>query len=245
MIIPVGNFFFRYRNGLFPVVYLLLFIPSRPLFADFWVALVLGILAAASGQLIRAVTVGLEYIIRGGRNRRVYAEELVQGGVYAYCRNPLYVGNALILVGVGLASNSRLFMGVALPFFAFAYWAIIAAEENYLRGKFGQRFDDYCRRVNRFWPARPDPEHRLVFTGFNWRRLITAEYGSAYIWIAAVLVVTLKNAWHGGHFDSVNPLGYFLGGALVVVSIGYGLARFLKKSGRLNSNPNPSPKPAQ
>ena len=28
--------------------------------------------------------------------------------------------------------------GFALPFFAFAYWAIIAAEENYLRGKFGQ-----------------------------------------------------------------------------------------------------------
>src|SRR5262245_17894728 len=115
--ITIGNFLFHYRNGLFPLVYALLIFKSQPLLPDYRVAALLGFFVAASGQLLRAITVGLEYIIRGGRQRQVYADKLVQGGVFAHCRNPLYVGNFIILVGVGLASNSRLFLEVALPFF--------------------------------------------------------------------------------------------------------------------------------
>src|SRR5678815_5444661 len=69
-----------------------------------------GLLIALSGQVLRAVTIGLEYIIRGGRNRQVYAEKLVTGGMFAHCRNPLYVGNFLVLVGLGVASCSALFL---------------------------------------------------------------------------------------------------------------------------------------
>src|SRR5205814_7404454 len=100
-----------------------------------------GFLVASAGQMLRAATIGLEYIIRGGRKRQVYAEKLVQGGVFAHCRNPLYLGNFVILLGVGLASNSVLFLCIAIPFFAFAYWALIAAEENYLRNKAEHEFD--------------------------------------------------------------------------------------------------------
>jgi protein-S-isoprenylcysteine O-methyltransferase Ste14 len=153
MIICIGNFLFRYRNGLFPVVYLLIFFQGRAVFSDYRMAALTGLLVASAGQALRAVTVGLEYIIRGGRKWQVYAEQLVQGGVYAYCRNPLYVGNALIILGLGLAANSWLFLSVAVPFFVIAYWTIIAAEENYLRGKFGQEFDDYCQRVRRILPT--------------------------------------------------------------------------------------------
>src|SRR5215510_4259191 len=108
MMIAIGNFLFHYRNGLFPLVYALLLFKSPPLLPDYRVAALLGFLVAASGQLLRAVTVGLEYIIRGGRHREVYADKLVQGGIFAHCRNPLYVGNYVILIGVGLASNSLL-----------------------------------------------------------------------------------------------------------------------------------------
>ena len=237
MIVRVGNFLFHYRNGLFPAVYLLLFFQGHPLFADYRLAALLGLLAAGAGQLIRAVTVGLEYIIRGGRNRQVYAEELVQGGVYAWCRNPLYVGNCLILLGVGLASNSWLFLGVALPFFAFAYWAIIAAEENYLRQKFGRQFDDYCQRVNRFLPGIPAGSRQPGVRRFNWRRVITAEYGSAYIWIAALLLVTLKNAWLASGVTFHRPLVQALLAGLATATLGYAVARYLKKSRRLQGTP--------
>lgn len=233
MIIAIGNFLFHYRNGLFPIVYALLLFKSTPLMADYGVAVVLGLLVAGAGQLLRAITIGLEYIIRGGRNRQVYAERLVQGGVFAHCRNPLYVGNFLILLGVGLASNSVLFVSIAIPFFAFAYYAIIAAEENYLRKKFGSEFDDYCARVNRLIPDFSGFSQTVTGMRFNWRRLITAEYGSAYLWMAAITLVTLKNLWQTGNYHSGNPNARTLWCIFIAVSLAYAVARFLKKAGHL------------
>lgn len=233
--VTIGNFLFHYRNGLFPLVYALLIFKSQPLIADYRLAALIGFLVAASGQILRAVTVGLEYIIRGGRGRQVYAENLVQGGLFAHCRNPLYVGNYVILLGVGLASNSVLFLGIAVPFFTFAYWAIIAAEENYLRKKFGPEFDDYCARVNRLMPNLSGLSRTLAGMRFNWRRLVTAEYGSAYIWLAAIPLVTLKNTWLAGQYQTGNPTVWISWSLLAAATLGYLLARFLKKSGLLKS----------
>src|SRR6185503_3601185 len=222
MMVKLGNFLFHYRNGLFPLVYVLLFFKSSPVVEDYRLVAAAGFAVALLGQLLRAVTIGLEYIIRGGRKRQVYAEKLVQGGIFAHCRNPLYVGNFLILLGVGIASNSVLFLSLGVPFFFLAYWAIIAAEENYLRNKFGPEFDAYCARVNRLLPRLSGLGQTFTGMRFNWRRLITAEYGSAYIWVAAVSLVTLKNAWMSGEYQSVNPVVWmawtlFGGGSLAYV----------------------------
>ena len=233
--IAIGNFLFRYRNGLFPLVYALLLLRSPRLLPDDRAALILGLLVAIAGQALRAITIGLEYIVRGGRNRQVYAEGLVQGGVFAHCRNPLYVGNYLIVVGVGLASNSLLFVAVAIPFFAFSYWAIIAAEENYLRKKFGPEFDAYCARVNRVVPDFSGFSRTIASMRFNWRRLIVAEYGSTYLWTAAITLVTLKNAWRNGHSEDATIWALCI--IFIVVTVGYTVARVLKKSGRLEENP--------
>ena len=235
MMVTIGNFLFHTRNGLFPLVYALFIFKSQPLIADYRLAALIGFLVAASGQLLRAVTVGLEYIIRGGRHRQVYAEKLVQGGIFAHCRNPLYLGNYVILLGVSLASNSILFCAIAVPFFAFAYWAIIAAEENYLRKKFGQEFDEYCARVNRLMPNLSGVSRTLNGMRFNWRRLITAEYGSAYIWLAAVPLMTLKNTWLAGQYHAGNPIVWISWSLLGIATLAYALARFLKKGGLLKS----------
>src|SRR5215213_2189700 len=189
--ITLGNFLFHYRNALFPLAYLLLFVPSPVLLTNRSTALLVGILIAFAGQILRAITIGLDYITRGGRNRQVYANRLVQGGIFAHCRNPLYVGNYLLLLGVGVSSNSVLFLSIAMPFFTLAYAAIIAAEENYLRNKFDAEFDDYCRRVNRIVPNLAGLRNTLNGADFNWRRVIVKEYGATYIWMAAILLVTL------------------------------------------------------
>jgi protein-S-isoprenylcysteine O-methyltransferase Ste14 len=235
MMVAIGNFLFHYRNGLFPLVYALLIFKGPSLLPDYRLAALLGFLVAASGQFLRAVTVGLEYIIRGGRNREVYAEKLVQGGLFAHCRNPLYVGNFVIILGVAIASNSLWFVGVAVPFFIFAYWAIIAAEENYLRNKFGHEFEEYCARVNRLLPNLSGLGRTLAGMRFNWRRLITAEYGSAFIWLAAVPLVTLKNAWLNGEYQASNPVVWSSWCLLGAAIVGYVSARYLKKSGLLKN----------
>ena len=146
--IQIGNFFFKYRNLLFILLYGLLFLPSPELFtenifhADYktW-PLVIGLFVTVLGQAIRGATIGLAYIVRGGKDKKVYAEHLVSTGIFSHCRNPLYVGNILMLLGVGILANSLIYVGIIMPLFLFIYQAIVLAEEHFLRGKFGADFD--------------------------------------------------------------------------------------------------------
>ncbi len=232
MMVRIGNFFFRYRNGLFPVVMVLMFVPSPKLFSQDLVAAGLGLAVALVGQLIRAITIGLAYIIRGGKNRQVYAETLVQEGIFAHCRNPLYVGNILVILGLGLVSNSLLFALIGVPFFLFVYWAIVAAEENFLRQKFGADFDAYCQRVSRFIPNLSGIVKTCQGMEFKWRRLIVKEYGSTYAWMAAACALMIKARWLDIRtFADLRV--QVLGGVFALITVAYLAARYLKKSGTL------------
>src|SRR5688572_30449159 len=122
--IAAGNFFFKYRNWLFIILYLLLFIPSPPIFGkkslgDYFYLwpITIGLFVTIAGQLIRGATIGLAYIIRGGKQGKVYAEQLVTTGIFSHTRNPLYIGNILMLTGVGILSNSLLYVFVVMPLF--------------------------------------------------------------------------------------------------------------------------------
>ncbi|MEA3211046.1 MAG: hypothetical protein QOE70_4103 [Chthoniobacter sp.] len=238
LLIRLGNFLFHYRNGLFPLFYLLLFVPSPRLFKDDLLAAIIGFAVALAGQLIRVAAIGLEYIIRGGKNRQIYAKKLVTGGLFAHCRNPLYDGNLLILLGIGLAGDSVLFLTAGLAFFLFAYLAIVAAEENFLRGKFGAEFDEYCALVNRFLPRFSGLRTTLTGMRFNWRRVISAEYGSTFVWLEAFLLATIQNVHESGHLPSRHPVLLVLWALVAFVALGFFIARVLKKTGRLAESPS-------
>jgi protein-S-isoprenylcysteine O-methyltransferase Ste14 len=199
MMIAVGNFFFRHRNLLFPFLFLLMvfdfFWPICPAERGAQWLLAIGLLVALSGQTLRAITVGLAYIKRGGKDKQVYAKSLVQEGIFAHCRNPLYLGNVLILTGVGIASNSMLFIVVGVPLFLFAYASIIAAEENYLRGRFGAEFDEYCRRVNRLIPRFTGLAATMRGMEFHWQRLIVKEYQTPFVWMGGLTLLVMKHYW--------------------------------------------------
>jgi hypothetical protein len=57
----------------------------------------------------------LAYIVRGGKEGKPYAEGLVTRRNFNHCRNPLYVGNILMLLGVGILANSILYVAVFYP----------------------------------------------------------------------------------------------------------------------------------
>lgn len=230
MMVRIGNFLFRHRNGLFPLAFALLLWKGRPVFDQDLMAAAVGFSVAMLGQVLRAATIGLAYIIRGGRKRQVYAEALVTDGLFSHCRNPLYVGNLLILAGVGLASNSLVFMAVGMPFFLFAYRTIVAAEENFLRQKFGVEFDDYCRRVNRFVPRFSGLGRTLQSMEFNWSRLVVKEYGSAFAWLAGGLLLVMKNLWSSGGYTLHRPALIGLAAGLLLLALAYVTARYLKKA---------------
>jgi protein-S-isoprenylcysteine O-methyltransferase Ste14 len=233
--VRLGNFFFKYRNGLFPVAFLLLFFRVGRILPDSLVAAGLGLVIAGSGQILRAATIGLAYIVRGGRNRKVYAEGLVTQGLFSHCRNPLYVGNMLILVGLGVASNSWVFPVIGFPFFILAYWAIIAAEENFLRGKYGAAFDEYCSHVPRIVPRLAGIGATLRSMEFNWKRLVDQEYGSAFYWIVGWIAVVIRNEVADRGYDGSRDLVRVLALAFIVAVIAWSTARFLKKTRRLET----------
>ena len=225
--VRIGNFLFHFRNGLFPAAYCLLLVPSARIFPSESTALAVGLAIAITGQLIRAFSVGLVYIIRGGRKRRVYAEDLVTEGMFAHCRNPLYVGNYLIITGVGVAVDSLLFFIAGGLFFAFAYYAIIRAEEDYLREKFGPAFDEYCAAVPRIIPKLGGIFATVRSHRFNWKRLLVKEYGSAFVWTAGLIILLLIRDFRVYDLRHAAPLYW----VLAVTVICYAIARFLKKSG--------------
>lgn len=79
---------------------------------------------------------------------------LVITGAFAYVRNPLYVGNILLYVGIGIMSMALFpFLQIfALIFFVFQYHIIISEEEAYLRKTFGEQYAAYTKNVPRLIP---------------------------------------------------------------------------------------------
>lgn len=234
MMIPIGTFFFRYRNVLFPLVFVLLFFEGTwPICENELIEnleIVIGIIVALSGQALRALTIGLDYIKRGGKNKQVYAKTLVQNGMFAHCRNPLYLGNLLIFTGIGVVANSLLFVLFGIPFFLFAYMAIICSEENYLENKFGQEFKDYCKRVNRIIPDFSGLPTTIQSMEFSWRRLIIKEYTTTFLWITGVLLLIIKNIYLGRGYETSKYTLLILSVFLLMVFLGFCTAWHLKKS---------------
>jgi protein-S-isoprenylcysteine O-methyltransferase Ste14 len=236
--ISIGNFFFRYRNWLFIILYLLLFVPSPPLFGErtlgpnyyLW-PIIIGLVITITGQLIRGATIGLAYIIRGGKEGKVYAEELVTTGIFNHCRNPLYVGNILMLLGVGVLSNSLLYMAIIMPLFLLIYQAIVLAEENFLRGKFGPSFDQYCSRVNRWVPSMKGIGATFRSMEFRGRRWILKEYNTQYVWLTGIVLILLFRYPQLTNYDE-GKRNTLLAIILPILLLLYFLVRYLKKSGK-------------
>jgi protein-S-isoprenylcysteine O-methyltransferase Ste14 len=237
--VTIGNFFFKYRNLLFIFLYLALFIPSPDIFTPahfgdqyyLW-PIIIGLIVTVSGQAIRGATIGLAYIIRGGKDKKVYAEELVTQGIFNHCRNPLYVGNILMLLGVGILSNSLIYVGILIPLFLFIYQAIVLAEENFLRNKFGLQFDAYCRRVNRWIPNLTGISRTFEGMHFNASRWILKEYNTQFVWLVGITLIMLFKYPQLTNFsaDSRNSLLFIILPVLLVV---YLFVKYLKKSGKM------------
>jgi len=78
---------------------------------------------------------------------------LITRGPFAYVRNPLYLGNLLMYVGIGIMSNVLWLAVGALIFFYCQYALIVSLEEEYLARAFKEEFSRYCASVPRFLPT--------------------------------------------------------------------------------------------
>lgn len=188
-----GGVLFRFRSFT-PVPLLLALLPllwrSRgAAHAALWVPL--GLAACALGQALRAWVLGQVPDGTSGQNEALIATQLNASGPYAHTRNPLYLGNFLITLGLCLVAHDPWVVAIVAAAFGLQYRAIIAAEERFLRGRFGAAYGAFCARVPRFWPrARAaHVEGAAAARAFSPRRALRKEHNPLAAWLCIAIAL--------------------------------------------------------
>jgi len=102
----------------------------------------LALMAWAFVTLIRA---GTTFLPNKG------AEKLVTDGPFRYRRNPIYMGEALVFLGLAQLSGNIWFAVVAPVFLVAVYFLAVLPEERHLEERFGQAYLDYKERTRRWF----------------------------------------------------------------------------------------------
>jgi protein-S-isoprenylcysteine O-methyltransferase Ste14 len=234
-----GNLLFSYRDYLFPLLFLILLLTTKPILPfgseriERWMD-IFGIAVVLAGQGCRVLAIGfVDNIRRGGRQKRISANKLIRGGVYAHTRNPLYLGDLLIVCGLVIIASCQWGYLLVLPVFIGVYWAIVLAEEDFLRRKFGQDYEAYCQAVNRFVPKLTGLRQSLANCFFDWKRVVRKEYSITCAWMTLILFLLIWKQWaRFGYAEGKTEIRE-LAMLLLLPMVCYGGGLWLNKSGRL------------
>jgi protein-S-isoprenylcysteine O-methyltransferase Ste14 len=177
---PPGEFLARWRVRLgYPValVYWWLAHPRPATIAG-------GVGIALVGLLVRGAA--------AGHLRKRAA--LATTGPYAWTRNPLYLGSALLAAGLLIAGSTWMgAVAVAVYFFAF-YPAVMRREEAELRAQYGAAYEVYAARVPLFWPRRP--LQGAPSPPFSWELYRdNREYQAALGFLAVLALLWVRMLW--------------------------------------------------
>jgi len=146
---PASAFFARWRVRLsYPLAILVLWF-ARPTPRSILWGIPLGLL----GLFVRARAAG-----------HLHKQEvLTVSGPYAYTRNPLYLGSAILALAAAVATRSWISAAILGLYFALFYSIVMRREEAELRQHHGAAFEEYARAVPLFF-SRLTPA-KLSFTG--------------------------------------------------------------------------------
>ncbi|TKT79034.1 isoprenylcysteine carboxylmethyltransferase family protein [Aquamicrobium sp. LC103] len=78
------------------------------------------------------------------------SEHLVTSGAFSFTRNPIYLGNTMIMFGIGLISGIAWFLVFGLVAAFVTQKLAIEREEKHLEARFGKKYRDYAKRVRRW-----------------------------------------------------------------------------------------------
>lgn len=113
---------------------------------DFWGSC--AIIVSFLGLIVRCITAGYAPGGTSGRNTKSQVAEMLNTtGMYSISRNPLYLGNFIIVLGITLFI--QVWWLALLVWFGFwlYYERIIFTEEEFLRNKFKDQFMDWAQET--------------------------------------------------------------------------------------------------
>lgn len=185
-----GAWLFRWRSylplALFPIIVPAFYDFSYPFnsdAADFvWEMFAFSI--SLTGLLIRVYTVGFVpegTSVRETRSQR--ADALNTTGMYSMTRNPLYLGNFFMMLGITLFFREWWCSLIYVLAFWLYYERIIMAEEAFLKSAFGERFEAYLEQTPAFFPKFGLWQPPAL--PFSLRTAVRREYSGFFAIIAA------------------------------------------------------------
>jgi len=149
-------------------------------------SLLYGTIIGLSGLLLRAYAAG--YLSK--------QEVLTTCGPYAYTRNPLYLGSALLTVGVAVGTNSWLSSLLLCGYFAVFYSAVMYREQEDLRLRYGVLFEAYSQAVPVFLPrwsaAKLGPACQASFSIVRYKKNREYRAGIGFLLLLVVLLVVWR-----------------------------------------------------
>ena len=178
-----GAFFSRWRVRLsYPLAILVLWFAHPTPRSILW-AVPIGLL----GLFLRACAAG-----------HLHKQEvLTVTGPYAYTRNPLYFGSAILTLAAATATRSWISALILCAYFALFYSIVMRREEEELRRHHGGAFEEYARAVPLFFP-RLTPVRRSAASGggvFSFAQYKKNHEYQAAIGFVLLLAVLLLIWW--------------------------------------------------
>jgi protein-S-isoprenylcysteine O-methyltransferase Ste14 len=207
----VGHWLFRWRSYLPLVTTVLLLFGlqhfSYPFGSHFLDELweVLCLVVSFFGLIIRALTIGWSSNRTSGRHTaRQVADALNTTGMYSIVRNPLYLGNFLMVLGVVIFLRVWWIPFIYVLLFALYYERIIFAEEMFLRRKFGKDYVEWAAKTPvffprlRLWKAPASP--------FSWRKVLRREYHGMIAVVVSMFVLEIVSDVYSGHGLEIDTM---------------------------------------
>lgn len=164
----VGAFFVRWRVRLGYPLAILVLLFARP--TPF---------SILSGALIGVIGLWLRARAAGYLHKQ---EVLTVTGPYAFTRNPLYLGSAILTLGAGIAAHSWTSASILCLYFALVYSIVMRREEKELHLRHGAIFEEYARAVPLFLPRLTT----VKLAGASASSFSFAQYKKNHEWQAAV-----------------------------------------------------------
>jgi protein-S-isoprenylcysteine O-methyltransferase Ste14 len=234
-----GAWLFRWRSYL-PLVFLALLLLTMEHFEYWgdshlldlrWEAVCIAV--SMAGLALRAYTVGPAAAGTSGRVTRAQeARTLNVTGSYSVVRNPLYLGNFLMWLGIAMFTHRWETVLIFVLAFWLYYERIVVAEESFLDRRFGEQFRRWAAVTPAFVPRLA--AFRRPELPFSWRLVLRREHSGFFAVFAAMSLLEVAGDLAATGQWQLDPIwiGLFSGSFAVYLTL-----RLLKKQTRWLSVP--------
>lgn len=184
-----------------------------------------GVALCVLGAALRFATIAVVPQGTSANNRVMVAQGLNTTGPYAVVRHPLYLANALVVLGLLAVANTPWAYALGLGYFVPAYALIARTEDRLLEARFGDAWRAWAAEVPA-WRPRLSALPRAFTGAFAWKRAALREVNTLVAW-GAGLALLLGWEWFA-RAQLHGPRAHVLRAVLIALLVLWPLGKVLR-----------------